>query len=90
MEIKFLMKIPQKEAERSVNLDKSISTSGHTYACCVDSGEPFENIHASLSLFLGQNVDVAKPVHSIPPPASLFFGASDVLLYLCLPSVSPD
>ena len=41
-------------------------------------------------LFLGQNVDVAKPVHSIPPPASLFFGASDVLLYLCLPSVSPD
>lgn len=88
MEIKFLMKIPQKEAERSVNLDKSISTSGPTYACCVDSDEPFENIHASLYLFLGQKVDVAKPVHSIRPPASLFFGASDVLLYLCFPRLN--
>ena len=62
-----------------------------SYLClCVDSDEPFENIHASLYLFLGQKVDVAKPVHSIPPPALRFFGASDVLLYLCLPSVSPD
>ena len=90
MEIKFLTKTPQKEAERSVNSDQSISTSDPTYACCVDSDEPFENIHASLYLFLGQKVDVAKPVHSIPPPALHFFGASDVLLYMCLPSVSPD
>ena len=90
MEIRFLVKTPRKEAERSVDSDKLISGPGPAPTCCADSLEPFENIHAFLHLFLGRKVDVSKVVHSIPSPPSLFFGASDVLLYLCSPSVSPD
>lgn len=90
MEIRFLAKMSRKEAERSVNSDKSISGPGPAPTCCADSVEPFENIPAFLHLFLGQKVDVSKVIHSIPSPASLFFGASDVLFYLCSPSVSPD
>lgn len=89
MEIKFLTKIPQKEAERSVNLDKSISTSGPTYACCVDSDEPFENIHASLYLFLGQKVDVAN--QSTPSHHLLHSSLEHLMFYcICVYPLSPQ